>query len=341
MMKLLSVAIPCYNSAAYMRHCIETLLPGGEEIEILVVDDGSQKDNTLEIAKEYAEKYPTIVRAIHQENAGHGGAVNRGLENATGKYFKVVDSDDWVDSDVLMRILTVLRRFSGQGEEMLDLLISNYVYDKVGAEHKKVMRYAPAIPTEQVLTWPDVHRLPVGKYILMHSVIYRTALLREMNLRLPEHTFYVDNLYVYAPMEHVQRMYYLDADFYHYFIGRDDQSVQESIMIKRIDQQLRVNKLMVDMVRLERLENRHQRQYMFAYLSIITMISNVLLLLMDTEEAAQKRKALWQHIAQTDPWIYQKLERSAVGRLAHVRTRFGRWIVVHGYGIAQKVIGFN
>ncbi len=135
MMKLLSVAIPCYNSAAYMRHCIETLLPGGEEIEILVVDDGSQKDNTLEIAKEYEEKYPTIVRAIHQENAGHGGAVNRGLENATGKYFKVVDSDDWVDSDVLMRILTVLRRFSGQGEEMLDLLISNYVYDLVVVEH--------------------------------------------------------------------------------------------------------------------------------------------------------------------------------------------------------------
>lgn len=340
MMKLLSVAIPCYNSAAYMRHCIETLLPGGEEMEILVVDDGSQKDSTLEIAKEYEAKYPTIVRAIHQENAGHGGAVNRGLMHATGLYFKVVDSDDWVDTEVLGRILEVLRGFSGDAEP-IDLLISNYVYDKVGAEHKKVMRYAPAIPEGRVLTWPDVHRLPLGQYILMHSVIYRTALLREMNLQLPEHTFYVDNLYVYAPMQHVQRMYYLDASFYHYFIGRDDQSVQESIMIKRIDQQLRVNRLMVDMVRLEQVEDRHQQQYMFAYLSIVTMISNVLLMLMDTDEAAQKRKALWQHIQETDPWIYQKLEHSVVGRLAHVRTRFGRWLVVHGYGIAQKVVGFN
>ena len=108
-MKLLSVTVPCYNSQEYMRHCIETLLPGGEEIEILIVDDGS-KDNTAAIADEFQERYPTIVRAIHQENAGHGGAVMKGLENATGLYFKVVDSDDWVDPQVLKDLLKLLRR---------------------------------------------------------------------------------------------------------------------------------------------------------------------------------------------------------------------------------------
>ena len=339
-MKLLSVAIPCYNSAAYMRHCIETLLPGGEELEILVVDDGSQKDNTLEIAREYEARYPAIVRAIHQENAGHGGAVNKGLENATGLYFKVVDSDDWVDTQVLLKIIALLRDFAAQ-QEPVDLLISNYVYDKVGVEHKKVMRYASALPANRVLTWPEVKRLPLGQYILMHSVIYRTAMLKEMGLKLPEHTFYVDNLYVYTPMQQVQRIYYLDENLYHYFIGRDDQSVQESIMIRRIDQQLRVNRLMVDTVRLQQVTDRRQRQYMFAYLSIITMVSNVLLLLMDNDEAKQKRGELWQHIQETDPWVYERLNRSVVGRLAHVRTRFGRWIVVHGYAIAQKLVGFN
>ena len=90
-MKVLSVAIPCYNSAEYMRHAIDTLLTGGEDIEIVVVDDGSTKDNTLEIAREYEKKFPNIVKAIHQENGGHGKAVNTGLANADGVFFKVVD----------------------------------------------------------------------------------------------------------------------------------------------------------------------------------------------------------------------------------------------------------
>ena len=92
-MKLLSIAIPSYNSENYMRNCIESLLPGGEEVEIIVVNDGS-KDGTAAIADEYAAKYPTIVKAVHQENGGHGEAVNAGLRNATGLYYKVVDSDD-------------------------------------------------------------------------------------------------------------------------------------------------------------------------------------------------------------------------------------------------------
>lgn len=88
-MKLLSIAIPCYNSEAYMRNCIESLLPGGDEVEIIIVDDGSTKDQTPQIADEYAAKYPGIVKAVHQENGGHGEAVNAGLRNASGLYFKV------------------------------------------------------------------------------------------------------------------------------------------------------------------------------------------------------------------------------------------------------------
>ena len=102
-MKLLTFAIPSYNSQDYMEHCIQSLLPGGDDVEILVVDDGS-KDRTAEIADEYEKKYPGIVRAIHQENGGHGEAVNAGIRNATGLFFKVVDSDDWVDYEAYMKI---------------------------------------------------------------------------------------------------------------------------------------------------------------------------------------------------------------------------------------------
>ena len=104
-MKLLSVAIPSYNSQDYMEHCIESLLKGGEDVEIIIVDDGST-DRTSEIADSYAVKYPNIVKAVHQENGGHGEAVNAGLRNATGLYFKVVDSDDWVDEEAYKKILS-------------------------------------------------------------------------------------------------------------------------------------------------------------------------------------------------------------------------------------------
>ena len=102
-MKLLSIAIPSYNSEGFMRNCIESLLPGGEEVEIIIVNDGS-KDGTGAIADEYAAKYPTIVKAVHQENGGHGEAVNAGLRNATGLYYKVVDSDDWVNEEAYLKI---------------------------------------------------------------------------------------------------------------------------------------------------------------------------------------------------------------------------------------------
>ena len=104
-MKLLSIAIPCYNSEAYMENCIKSLLAGGEEVEILIVNDGS-KDRTADIADEYERLYPSICRAIHQENGGHGAAVNAGLREATGTFFKVVDSDDWVNEEAFMQILS-------------------------------------------------------------------------------------------------------------------------------------------------------------------------------------------------------------------------------------------
>ena len=106
-MKLLSIAIPCYNSEKYMRKCIDSLLIGGEDVEILIIDDGSTKDRTAEIADEYEAQFPTIVRAIHKENGGHGSAVNTGIANATGLYFKVVDSDDWVKQDAYLRSWTL------------------------------------------------------------------------------------------------------------------------------------------------------------------------------------------------------------------------------------------
>ena len=128
--KLITFAVPCYNSAAYMEHCVDTLLQGGDDIEIILVDDGSTKDDTPAICDRYAEQYPDIVRAIHQENGGHGEGVNQGIRNARGIYYKVVDSDDWVDVDALHQVLDKLRQFTRDGKP-IDLMIANYVYEHV------------------------------------------------------------------------------------------------------------------------------------------------------------------------------------------------------------------
>ena len=337
-MKLLSFAVPCYNSEAYMEKCIESLLPGGKDVEILIVDDGSS-DRTAEIADAYAERYPGIIRAIHQPNGGHGAAVNTGLKNAAGIYFKVVDSDDWLDRDSYLRVLKRLRPLI-KLNTLPDMFLANYVYEKEGSKHKKVMRQK-GFPKEKMFGWDDVGHLAKGHYILMHSVIYRTQMLHDCGLQLPEHTFYVDNIYVYKPLPYVNNMYYMDVDLYRYYIGREDQSVNEQTMIRRIDQQIRVNKIMFADVNLLAVKDKKCRRYMFNYLEIVTTITVTLAILSGTKENLNKRDELWAYMKQTDRQLYNKLHHSVISRYMNLPGRTGRFLGKVAYRISRKVYGFN
>ena len=338
-MKLLSIGIPSYNSEGFMRKCIDSLLVGGEEVEIIIVNDGS-KDGTAVIADEYAAKYPTIVKAVHQENGGHGEAVNAGLRNATGLYYKVVDSDDWVNEEAYLAILKKLAELVKSGN-MVDMFISNYVYEKEGKKRKKVMQYRTAFPTDQIFTWDDVKFLHVGQYILMHSVIYRTQMLKDCGLELPKHTFYVDNIYVYHPLPYVKKMYYMDVNFYRYYIGREGQSVQEKVMIGRIDQQIRVNKILIDDCDVWKIKNKKLRNYMLSYLEIMMAVSSILAIKSKQPENMAKKKELWQYLKARDVRAYKRIRRSIMGNTMNLPGEGGRKISVAAYKIAQMVIGFN
>ncbi len=341
-MKLLSFAVPCYNSAAYMEKCVDSLLKGGEDVEILIVDDGST-DATAAIADEYVRKYPSIIKVVHKENGGHGSAVNAGIDHAEGLFFKVVDSDDWVKEEPYMQILNALRELAG-GEKVLDMLISNFVYEKVGEKRHKVMRYKHALPIGEMFTWEDVKHFHKGQYMLMHSVIFRTKLLKECGLRLPEHTFYVDNLYVFEPLPYVRSMYYLDVNFYRYYIGRADQSVNEDVMISRIDQQIKVNKLMFDYMTEKKNQiifNKKLYRYMLSYLDIITTISSILLIRSETKENLEKKKELWSYLKKKDWFLYRKLRYGLLGRCTNLPGKGGRKISVEGYKICRHFYNFN
>lgn len=338
-MKLLTVAIPCYNSQDYMEHAVETALVGGEDVEIILVNDGSS-DKTAEIADRLQKEHPTIVRAIHQENEGHGAAVNTGLANASGLYYKVLDSDDWFDRGAFLKILDVLRSFVEDGSGV-DMLLANYVYEKPSLHKHKVIRYDGVFPENQVFTWNDVKRFKISQNILMHSVIYRTKMLRDCQLELPRHTFYVDNIFVYNPLPFVRKMYYVNADLYRYFIGRDDQSVNEKVMIGRIDQQIKVNKLMIDAYDLTKIKNKKLRDYMVKYLTMMMTVSSVFLIKEGSEESLQKREELWEYLKNKNKIMYRMINKMALSKPMQFRSKAGRKIVVWGYSLSQKIYGFN
>lgn len=340
-MKLLTIAVPCYNSADYMEHCINTLLTGGSEVEVIIVDDGSFKDNTAEIADRYAAEHPDIVRVIHQENGGHGAAVNTGLAHAGGLYFKVVDSDDWVDEEAYRKVLDTLRTFSQQ-EQPVDMLIANYTYEHTNEGTTRTLDYRGKMPEDRVFGWEELGHFRPDQHILMHSVIFRTALLHESCLHLPEHCFYVDNIFVYQPLPLVKTLYYLNVDFYRYFIGRSDQSVNEEVMIGRVDQQLKITYFMLrlgDPMQMQ-LPKRLQ-DYMLHYLSMMILISSVFLVLSRKEENEEKRRKLWRDIQSIDPALYRQLRYRHICGFADMPIIRRRHILGNGYRIAKKLYKFN
>lgn len=335
--KLITFAIPCYNSAEYMHNCIESLIDAGKDTEIIIINDGS-KDKTGEIADSYAEKYPDIIRVIHQENGGHGEGVNQGLANAAGKYYKVVDSDDRLDKDELKKLLSRMRELDKDGTD-IDMYVCNYVYDHWDGSPRKVMKYDNIFPEEKIVSWDETKNFKVTQYLMMHSVIYRTELLKKCGIILPKHTFYVDNLYMYEPFPSVKKIYYMNLDLYLYFIGRADQSVMEENVIKRIDQQLLVTRLMLDSHNLNEIkkQSRQLYAYMIHEMALMMCISSIFLFKSKTKENEQKAKELWEYVKAKDIKTYKVLRYKTMCILMLLGKRFSVLV----YSIVRKIFRFN
>lgn len=336
---LLTVVVPAYDAEAYLARALDSLVGFGPDLEVIVVDDGSS-DGTAVLAHEYVDRFPGLVRLLRKPNGGHGSAINAGLDHARGDYLKVVDADDWLDREALAEVLATLRGFRTGGQEV-DLLVANFVYEKVGKRTKTAVRYAGALPRGRVITWDRTRTFAKRQYLMMHALTYRTAVLREVGLRLPEHTFYVDNLYALVPLHRVRTLYYLDVDLYRYFIGRADQSVQESVMLRRLDQQLRVNWLMLEHVSRTPVADRRLRRYLLHYVEIICAVSSILLIRAGTPESLAEKDRLWERLRAADPWLYRRVRWSALGQISNLPGAAGRRVSVLAYRVAQRAIGFS
>ena len=340
-MKIISFTVPCYNSQAYMRKCVDSLLVGGDDVEIIIVNDGS-KDDTIKIANEYAERYPDIVKVVDKENGGHGSGINEGLKLASGRYFKVVDSDDWLDKDALEQLIAVMKKHIEENADV-DLYITNFVYEHVEDDTQYVSRYTRYFPTDRFFGWNDTKPLRLWNYVLMHSLMYSTELLRKSGMILPEHTFYVDNIFVYHPLPYVKYLYYKDVNFYRYYIGRADQSVNESVMMGRVDQQLRVNYHMIDAWDLVEVAKTSKKlaKYMYNYLAMMMAISSIFLTMEGSPESLGKRTALWEYLRTVDKGLYTRMRYFAIPAATNLPTAPGRKLSVALYRLARRIYKFN
>ena len=343
MHKVITFGIPSYNAAKDMDHCITSILEGSDyarDVEIIIVDDGSY-DETPQIADEWERKYPGIIRAVHQENGGHGIAVLSGLREAQGTYYKVVDSDDWLDGEALATMLSILRGFE-EREIRVDLFISNYVYEKVHEGTHQAIGYRSALPRKKVFGWNQIGRFRPDQNLLMHSLCYRTDLLREANLPMPPHTFYVDNIYAYVPLPRCKTMYYADIDLYRYFIGREGQSVNEATMVKRLDQQFRVTRIMMNAFHLGTdVEAPRLRSYMMGYFTMMMAICSVFTKLSDEPGANERLKTLWADLKAYDEQMYRHARYGVIGLFTNLKGRVGDKTTIGLYHLASKIFKFN
>ncbi|MGI6229456.1 MAG: glycosyltransferase family 2 protein [Tractidigestivibacter sp.] len=342
--KTITFGIPCYNAAEYMDKCINSILEGSEyakDVQIVIVDDGSTKDDTPEKADDWASRYPDIIKAVHQENGGHGIAVMTALANADGTYFKNIDSDDWFDASALKSLLACVRRFASLPEPV-DLVITNYVYEHVADNTRHVVDYRLVLPRNRVFGWGDIGHFMKSQYLLMHALMYRTSTLRAANLQMPAHTFYVDNIYAYVPFPKCKTLYYLDVDLYRYFIGREDQSVNEKVLTSRVDHYWRVARIMWEAYHIyDDVKEPKLRSYMMGYLTIIMAICSVFSKKSDRPDAMDQLKKLWSDLKDYDPKMYVRARHGLIGAASNLPGQVGKDITMGVYDVAQKVVKFN
>ena len=340
---LVTFVVPCYNSAAYMRRSIDSLLDTDQPCEILVVNDGST-DETGAIAHDYAARFPQV-RAIDQDNANWGGVVNRGIELARGLYFKVLDSDDYFDEHALRRALDLLA-LAVEGGNAPDLLVTNYVYDHLGSGSQKVMQYRSFFPTGRVIAWDEMtlsgsKKIYQDKFIMVHAAWFKTSVLRESGVRLEEGVSYMDSMLLLHPLPSVKTLLYLDVAPYHYLIGREGQSVEIEVVKKHIDEQLLASRLAIDDFDYAQLyrDEPNRAMLMTGYVSCMMSVSTIHLFMIGTPESLRKNRELWAHLAQANPALYENVRKSWAGR-ANRKTRVGRALALGGYAVAQRLYKF-
>lgn len=269
MNKVLTISIAAYNVENYIEEALDSLVSSKyiEELEIFVIDDGG-KDNTLLIAKKYAEKFPNSVFPIHKENGGYGSTVNYSMRNATGKYFKLLDGDDWFNTDELDKLIEKMKITSS------DVIITPYLYGS-DRDNMQISEYSNSFKIGKEIKISEINNLcKIG----MWALAYKTEVLRISNMTLPEKLFYTDQIFCTIPFAFANTIQYFDYPIYSYRLGREGQSVSRESRIKNIKMTLDICEMLSEFVAKYKTHNNYKYMlyrvtaYYFAALKTIMLL---------------------------------------------------------------------
>lgn len=293
--KLLSVTVPAYNVEKYLERCLDSICIAAdilEYVEVIVINDGST-DMTAQIAQRYVDAHPQTFRLITKENGGHGSAVNTGLENASGRFFIVLDGDDWLDAQALKKLIETIGGLQGREPELI-----SYHYNRVS------MQTGTSIPVKQKNIPYDTickfDELPVHDiYFALASTCYQIKFLKDLGLRLQEHTYYVDVEYMLLPMPYVENVLFLDIFLYKYFVGNEEQSIYIPTMAARYGHHERVLRRVILELSKKTMGVR-QKKYVRSILAQLLYTHYSIALLYETDHTKGLRNA-----KRFDAFLYQ------------------------------------
>lgn len=224
--KLLSVVIPTYNMEAYLRRCLDSVTRDdvSSSLELIVVNDGST-DGSLAIMQEYKKRRPDIVNIINKPNGHYGSCVNAALKIATGKYFRILDADDWFDTETLVELLEKLKHITS------DAIVVPY------RKHYKTRSrvfFAKGLEFEKEYDIGEEHIWKSQRfdYFLMHSMIYKLSILQKCHLTMTEGICFTDGEYLIYPANHVNSIVFLKNVLYNYDLAREGQSMDTKAALK-------------------------------------------------------------------------------------------------------------
>ncbi len=237
--KLLTIVIPSYNVETTLRQTVESMLVPNIKLrnmlDILIVNDGS-KDGTLQLARQLEADNPGVVRVWNKENGGHGSTINVGIDHGYGKYMKVVDGDDWLETDALEKFLKAL------SETDADVVATDYYHYYMDSGKKEIV-ISSKLPYGKKLKFSDIE----NQYtFFMHSLAVKTNLMRNQPHRIDEHCYYVDVEYDTLAALVCETVLYLDLKLYVYRLSFAGQSVSVEGWIKHYKEHERVVLTLVD-----------------------------------------------------------------------------------------------
>lgn len=301
--KLLTITVPAYNAGAYLCRCLQSVAqcPLLQEIEVLIINDGSE-DDTPQKAAVFVQKYPDTFRLINKKNGGHGSAINTGVSQASGAYFIVLDADDWLDAKALAVLLDTIKNIK---KEKADLISFHY--------HRVHMETGVSMPVKQNgVVYQKLYQfeqLPVHDiYFALASTCYRTAMLQDMGLHLQENTYYVDVEYMLLPLPYIQTVYFLDIYLYKYFVGNTQQSIHIPTMVSRYAHHNRVMHRVINQLPLDQLTGK-KRTYLQTMLEklLFTHYAISLVYHPNKKQGVQQAAAFDSYLKKASPYLYRRV----------------------------------